>query len=235
MYYPNSFSEEQGELFYKKGLKAYENKNYYEAIDCFDKAIETNYHKKEYSMYKGFCYFELGKYEKTINYFKKLAREQFDSVMFFYIGFSQYNLGKFDDSLTNIQFALKRHYKNVSPLIIEKAKECEKNILNNKIPPINYDLNTINNPLSINGKSDHKSYDKGVELYESGEFEEALKFFNELLKTDENNYKIWLFKGQTLLKLNEEKEALESFEKSLNIKENSEALMYTIFYKRFDI
>ena len=227
MHYSNICSEEQGENFFKKGLEAYRNKNYYEALNCFNNAINSNYRKKEYSMYKGFCYFELEQYSKTINYFKKLVREHFDVLMFFYIGFSQYNLGKFDDALTNIQFALKRTDDNIPSIIIDKAKECERNIFNGLTPSVNNDSNVIENPISINGKPNLiTGLYEGIELYNNDKIEEALDIFNELLKNNEKDYNLWLYKGQALMRLNKKEESLKCFEESLKIKENPKALKY---------
>ncbi len=227
MNYFNTYDEEQGEKFFKKGLEAYRNKNYYEALICIDNAIDINYRKKEYSMYKGFCYFELGQYSETINYFKNLVREHFDVLMFYYIGFSQYNIGKFDDALTNIQFALKRTNGKIPLIIFEKAIECENNILNGLTPTLYNDSNVIENPISINGKPNEPMdlYYVGIDLYDNDQFEDALKVFNELLGTNENNYELWLYKGKALTKLNKNEEALICFEKSINLKENYEALM----------
>ena len=58
---------------------------------------------------------------------------------------------------------------------------------------------------------------KGKVLLDSGDFEKALSFFEQALLIDQNNPEIWNFKGVTLRSMGRYDEALECFNKSLEI------------------
>jgi tetratricopeptide (TPR) repeat protein len=60
-------------------------------------------------------------------------------------------------------------------------------------------------------------FDKGLELYWIGKYEESVKAFDEALKIEPNNYDTWMQKGWALHELGKYKDALEAFNQSLKI------------------
>ena len=71
-----------------------------------------------------------------------------------------------------------------------------------------------------NGKEKYSAkewFDKGLELYWIGKYEESVKAFDEALKIEPNNYDTWMQKGWALHGLGEYKDALEAFNQSLKI------------------
>lgn len=56
------------------------------------------------------------------------------------------------------------------------------------------------------------SLEKGIELYKSGEFEEALACFNELIQSKSGNAEFHLYRGRILSRLGKAELALEDFE-----------------------
>ena len=58
---------------------------------------------------------------------------------------------------------------------------------------------------------------KGQLLLEDGEFEQALSFFEQALLLDQDNAELWNHKGVALRSMGRYDEALECFNKSLEI------------------
>jgi Flp pilus assembly protein TadD len=58
---------------------------------------------------------------------------------------------------------------------------------------------------------------KGHTLLESGNFEDALAYFEQALLLNQNDPELWNFKAVTLRSLGRYEEALECFNKSLQI------------------
>ena len=58
---------------------------------------------------------------------------------------------------------------------------------------------------------------KGQQLLEEGKFEQALSFFEQALLLEQNNAELWNHKGVALRSMGRYDEALECFNKSLEI------------------
>ncbi len=59
--------------------------------------------------------------------------------------------------------------------------------------------------------------EQGNSLLNEGKFEEALGFFEQALLLDQNNPELWNFKGVALRSIGRYDEAIECFNKSLEI------------------
>jgi Flp pilus assembly protein TadD len=59
--------------------------------------------------------------------------------------------------------------------------------------------------------------DKGNRLFEEGKFEEALGFFEQALLLNQNDPELWNHKGVTLRSMGRYDEAIECFNKSLEL------------------
>ena len=57
----------------------------------------------------------------------------------------------------------------------------------------------------------------GKNFLESGDFERALSFFDQALLIDQNDAELWNFKGVSLRSLGRYNEAIDCFNKSLEI------------------
>ena len=59
--------------------------------------------------------------------------------------------------------------------------------------------------------------DKGKKFLEDGEFDNALRCFEQVLLLNQNDPELWNFKGAALRSMGRYEEALECFNKSLEI------------------
>ena len=234
-----------GNKYYDEGIRAYQRNDFAEAINYFDKEI----YEKDNIMahkYKGICLFELGEYEKALKILKQTYRKLAVNEIAYYIAFSHYNLGQFDDALLYINFAFQKkanntpdfinyNYKNngspiITSFIEQKAQEIREKISNNNAPKIlNHNgLKIIEEPIYIkrNPEEELSHYQKGVQFYNENKFELALEYFNKSLEYDENNYRALLKKAEVLFELDNFSESLDYFNKCLEIKQDMEALKY---------
>ena len=58
---------------------------------------------------------------------------------------------------------------------------------------------------------------KSIELFEKGSYKKALKMFNSILTDNPLDDLIWRYKGETLVKLGNFKEAVECYNKAIEI------------------
>ena len=63
----------------------------------------------------------------------------------------------------------------------------------------------------------HDLVEKGKALLEENKFEEALGFFEQALQMNQNDPELWNFKGVALRSIGRYNEALECFNKSLEL------------------
>jgi eukaryotic-like serine/threonine-protein kinase len=61
-------------------------------------------------------------------------------------------------------------------------------------------------------------YNKGMDEFKKGDFDEAVSDFKTAVKMDDKHYKAYYALGQTYEKLNKDKEAEESYEQAIKIK-----------------
>ncbi len=59
--------------------------------------------------------------------------------------------------------------------------------------------------------------EKGKNYLENSQYEEALRFFEQALRLNQNNSELWNFKGISLRSMGRYEEANECFQKSLEI------------------
>lgn len=105
--------------YFLKGNELYNTKNYDEALDYYEKAIENN--ECEYHSYynSGVCYIKLKEYNKAIDMIKKALSLHQDPKYFFNLA---YCYSMIDDEVKALR------YFNLSWALDNSDTDCEKAI-----------------------------------------------------------------------------------------------------------
>jgi tetratricopeptide (TPR) repeat protein len=117
---------------------------------------------------------------------------------------------------TNIHF-LSRYYSLLSPAYSSKEMAEAQLVRIQKIAGDAYLIALYKKPAKPQvERKELDTYEKGVQYFKSGAYEDALIAFDRALIEDENNQKAKIFYARTLYKLKLYKEAKEAFESLIN-------------------
>ena len=110
--------------FFAKGVAQYENMQYNESIESFNKALEIEYENilKNKDMAKNLK--NKRKFEKAIIHLDDIDMDNINSKFWHYVGLSYYQLGKYDKSKKNLEYALKKDPNNKE--ILNLITKCKK-------------------------------------------------------------------------------------------------------------
>lgn len=115
--------------FFAKGVAQYENMQYNESIESLNKALEIEYANilKNKDMAKNLK--NKGKFEKAVIRLDGIDKDNINSKFWHYMGLSYYQLGKYDESKKNLEYALKNEPNNKEILnLITKCKRTLESI-----------------------------------------------------------------------------------------------------------
>ena len=149
---------------YRGFIKCIFSKSYKDAIadleDCKKKFGNGYVMDHSYGFYIAISYLQLNEFEKAENYLKNYVDEMFQKrqglehpTALFYLGIAKYELGKYDDAITEFDKALKnfpnfpdaKFYKAICLLKQDKKEECQKLIDESKADyKLGYRLNEDN-------------------------------------------------------------------------------------------
>lgn len=149
---------------YRGFMKCIFSKSYKDAIadleDCKKKFGNGYVMDHSYGFYIAISYLQLNEFEKAENYLKNYVDEMFQKrqglehpTALFYLGIAKYELGKYDDAITEFDKALKnfpnfpdaKFYKAICLLKQNKKEECQKLIDESKADyKLGYRLNEDN-------------------------------------------------------------------------------------------
>lgn len=192
----DKISEKADEL-YNKADKCYKNKEHNEALNFINQALDIKTTAEAFN-YKGVILDEMKSYEEAVKYYdKSIAINPGRSYIYNNKGVSMLNLKRYEEALQCFNKAL-----DIDPS--SKLASDNKNIV----------MKIINeNKVAVNAD---QLYEKGVELYNSKKYSEALECFDKVVvlspSADAYNYR-----GLVLRNLNRYDEALENYNKALEI------------------
>jgi tetratricopeptide (TPR) repeat protein len=183
------------------------------AVTYYEKAIEEEPSPVTALMAKGVVYFELGEFDDALRCFNDVLKirntygKAWDGA-----GRSLVELGEYDMAIDAFERAF--YGKTIiNNRIYEYMGDAYRAVGDNKEADKYYEV-YFGDKL---GKKASKWYDKGIELYDRGEIEGSIKYFNMALKLEPENTEIWKHKGWSLDYTGRHEEALVCFEKALEL------------------
>jgi tetratricopeptide (TPR) repeat protein len=196
-----------------------------EALKYYERAISENHNNADYWIGKGIALNYLRKYLEAIDCFEKSNNiskiskiPQSQSYALINEGESYYRLGKYVNSKTCYEKALKASkeaceinprdshswtFQGISLFRLgwyEKSSRCFDKVTE-----------------QINDEFDLAYYLKGYNLDYSGNHEEAIKYYEKAIDLNPNDADYWTSKGATLYDLKDYNKALQCFEKALEL------------------
>mmetsp|Transcript_3737 Transcript_3737/g.4048 ORF Transcript_3737/g.4048 Transcript_3737/m.4048 type:complete len:563 (-) Transcript_3737:206-1894(-) len=210
---PKVSSISPAEEYKAQGNAAYKKKEFEKAIELYDKAIEAEPKEIAYMTNKASVYIELKQYDKCIeicNEAIKLGRENHVDYIkiakaYARIGSAYTKMEKYDEAVEAFDSSLLEHHDY-------KVKEQQKAVI--KMKKKQEEEAYINPELAL----EHK--DKGNGLFKEGLFPAAIKEYDESLKRNPKDPKVWSNRAAAYLKLMEAPTALKDIEKSIALDAN---------------
>lgn len=193
-----------------KGNKSYKEKNFEEAIQNYNRAIEIYPAELTYYTNKAAVYFEIKDYDKCIEMceqaeeiakqgyydFKKLAKALARKAN------ALFKAARYDESIQTYKRAMLEHndpaYKDAMKKVEKVKSKAEEEAY---IDPAKSEEHRLN----------------GNKLFEEGNFPGAIKEYDEGLRRDPKNIKIFSNRAATYIKLMEFPTAMKDIEKGLAI------------------
>lgn len=201
-------NEREVQALFDKGQEAMRNGRFNEAIDYFERAIGINPVISAPRLSLGGIFAKMGKKEEALKSLN-IATELDPNVVFAWVvkgGFLG-QIGKFKEALNCFDEALR-----INPF--DKMALNGRDLVIKELSKIDDDYKTEQKPYEV-------WLEKGHDLVKRGEFEEALKCYEEGIKLNTTSTDLWLDSGLALIQLKRFNEALNKFEKALELNEDS--------------
>jgi tetratricopeptide (TPR) repeat protein len=201
-------NEREVQALFNKGQDATRNGRFSDAINYFERAIGLNPVISAPRLSLGGILAKMGKKEEALISLNK-ATELDPNVLFAWVvkaGFLG-QIGKFKEALSCFDEALR-----INPF--------DKMAMNGR-DLVSKELSKIDDDYRIEGKPYEDWLEKGHDLVKKGEFEEALKCYEEGLKLSKTSIDLWLDSGLALNQLKRFNEAINKFEKAIELNEDS--------------
>lgn len=193
-----------------KGNDAYKKKKFEEALELYDKAIELCPSEITYYTNKAAVYFEMKDYDKCIELcdraeevaregyydFKKLAKALARKAN------ALFKQNKFDESITWYKKAMLESNDYTFKDAMKKVEKAKKK---------------AEDEAYIDPVKSEEHREAGNKLFKDGDFPGAIKEYEEGLRRDPNNVKIYSNKAYAYIKLMEFPTALKDINKGLEI------------------
>jgi tetratricopeptide (TPR) repeat protein len=229
------------EEWFNKGVENFKNKEFRQAIECFNEALKLNEDDSNLFLSLGFIYFQIRENEKALEYFKRAVKLD-DRLL---IGWEQIGIIYMDELEYNKAIQSFQKILEFAPDYKKAAKMtavCKRQIsLFSILKP---QLEELSEPLrekflqGIRLANQGKNYESNIlykevidvnpnfsptwtwlatNLSNSGEFELAIDHFNKAIDLAPNDFMAWANKGLALNRLNRFEEAIKCYDRAIEI------------------
>ena len=206
-----------------KGDLLFHKKEYEKAVESYCRVIECKPDVHSAWDMLGDCHFELENYNKALDAYSKAINYQPSSMYsehtYIKIGNCFSRVGEFDKAINMYDMVIDYNPENSEAWLNMSDTYLRSNNLNKAFYA--YDM-AMKNQVTFAAES----YNRGVILSESGQYNEALKAFLSAIRIDSNYILAWYGAACMYDKLKEVKKASEYLEKAIKLnKENRSKLL----------
>ena len=207
--------------FYKAGIKAYNELNYIEALDCFQTSIGKNPDFFKAWVFKGLILSLLERYEESnLCYDNAIEIRAYNSWPWQNKGWNLIKLGRYTEAMSFLERAIEIAQRNSTAWSMKG--DCL--LMQNKLDEAMICFGTA---IEINPRNECHWNGKGCVLINRGQLEDALNCLNRAIDLNSENENIWFNKGIVLYKQGNYNLSIKCFDKAneLNPK-NLEAIYH---------
>jgi len=209
-----------------KGKQAYEEDEYDEAIDYFNKSIKLNPDNSLTYHLRGLCYAYLKKFELSLSDFNKsIQLDPQNPVGYNNRGNNYLNMGKFDQALDDLNKSIQLDPNSA-------LAYSNRGITYSKINKINKAINDFNKSIQLN-KNNIRPYQSRASLYfKTKEYDKSINDYNKCLEIDKDNLGVSLSLAEVYIAKNDMSSA-ESILSNMKIEKDNEkyfAIKYFLQY-----
>lgn len=159
-------------------IKAYESGNYTKAIEYCDKILSKNPNDFNALAYKGSSLAYLENYEEAIINLKKAEKIDFDTSLYFEIGYTDYELQNYNEAITYLNKAIAldnryldayifKAYSLVALEMYEEADKCADEIMTfYRDNAYAYNIKGLTNTYRENYEQGIENFEKAIEFYD---------------------------------------------------------------------
>ncbi|MCH8028586.1 MAG: tetratricopeptide repeat protein [Candidatus Dadabacteria bacterium] len=195
----------------KKGVELAKQGKYEEALEAFERAIESEPSNAEAWYRKGIVLGVAGRYEEALVAHVRTLDLDPENVEVWYLkGLVLVTLKRYEESLDALEKALEInpeyseawYLKGLALVSLERYEES---------------LDAFDKALEINPENDVAWYNKGIALYRLERYEEAVEAYDKALNINPDLVEALRNKGVVLYELGSYKEALNTYNKSMEL------------------
>lgn len=200
-------AEEEKEI----GTKYYKGRNFTQALEHYNKALELNPNNAVYALNISAVYFEMHEYEKCIEWctksydiyikYRNLSIQQV-AKMYLRKANAHVNLKQFDQAIESYKRSIQEENNRTTRDLLRKAEQSKRQ----------YDEEQYLDPI----KSE-EAKQEGNKYFNEGNWTKAIEFYTESLKRDPKNYKVYSNRAACYTKILQWDKGLEDCNKCLEI------------------
>ncbi|CAD8171796.1 unnamed protein product [Paramecium octaurelia] len=208
--------------FDERGYQLYMDDKYNQAIELFDKSIQSDPNNHFSLQLKGECLRQLNQFENAITWLDKaltINPKHFDSL--FIKGDCLKLLNQFENAITWLDKGLAINPQHFNSLFIKG--ECLK-----QLDQFENAITWLDKALVINPFHFDSLFIKGVCLKQLNQFENAIFWLNKALTINPSHFDSLFIKGESLKQLNQYEDAITWLDKALVINPQH---FYSLFIK----
>lgn len=240
---------EDGEYWFNRGGKKYQQGDFRGALECFDRFLQLQPNNYKAWVNRGLMLGKLGQLEESLASYDRALQIQSDDYSAWYNrGIVLRNLGQLEEALVSYDRALElqpnddRVWSNRGTLLAELGKLEEalafyqvvlqlqpdsplawfnRGVVLGELSRLEESLASYDRVWQLQPHNYECWFNRGIVLANLGRLEEALFSYDRALQLQPNDYKVWFNRGIVLKDLGKLEQALASFDRSLQLEPNS--------------
>jgi tetratricopeptide (TPR) repeat protein len=200
------------ESLYIEGLMFYERDEYLQALERFDRFLESEPGHFQAWFNRGISLGELGRYKDSITSFDKAIEFKPDKYEAWYNrGISLGRLGRHEDAIASYDTAIKFkpdqneawHNRGISLFHLERYEDA---------------ITSFDKAIEFKPDKYEAWYNRGISLGRLGRHEDAIASYDTAIKFKPDDHEAWYNRGISLFKLGRHEAAIASYDKAIEFK-----------------
>ena len=193
----------QGQLFEA-------NKDIFQALDCYDRAVSTHPKNVEAWSYKGLILNHLGRYEEAVeSHQNALSIDCTNIYILNNLGTVFYNLGEYKKSINTYTRSI--NINESYPAWVGKGGAFYA------LKDYKMAVSSYNSALRINAEDEYAWISRGIALHALEQYEDAIESYDHAINLCSSNFYIWFHRGNAFCCLTLYEDAINNFNSALEI------------------